>query len=314
MEFALVLLILLFAALAGTVWYSYRTAFYPKVRPWQETLRIEIEEGRLLNFSEVNAWDKEEIKVRSNFGYDLFGILFPVKNPRGCVVLSHGITYSLCGSLKYAALFRSLGFTTLVYDNRFHGRSGGPFCSYGWFEKQDLKLIVDWVENRMGKGVLIGTHGESLGAAITLQHAAIDQRVSFLIPDCAYSDIYKLMALRMQLDYHLPPIPLLPLTRWLASLVLRFDIADASPIRTLQDITAPILFIHGDADTYIPMQMCKDMYELKQGDPRNRLYLAKGAEHAASITADRQKYAEEVESFLRSNGFLQESLAQEAVV
>lgn len=69
----------------------------------------------------------------------------------------------------------------MIYDLRHHGDSGGPNTTFGYYEKEDFKTIVDWVEERLDKDAIIGTHGESMGAAISIQQAAIDKRSHLLL-------------------------------------------------------------------------------------------------------------------------------------
>ncbi len=70
-----------------------------------------------------------------------------------------------------------------------------------------LQILVDWAFQQLDETGIVGTHGESLGAATTLQHAAIDKRISFAIADCPFSDLTELLKYRFKEDYHLPALP-----------------------------------------------------------------------------------------------------------
>lgn len=294
--------VILLTLLVSAGWFFMRTAFYPKVIPAAETLRMELDNQRLVDFEEIQGWQKEDITIESPFHYPLLGEFFPYPGSRRCIVLSHGITYSRYGSYKYIGMFRRLGFHILVYDNRFHGLSGGPCTSFGWFEKEDLRTVLDWVTNRLGPDILIGTHGESMGAGISLQHAASDSRVSFVIPDCGFSDVNELFTVRLREDYHLPAFPLMPLTRWLTRQRLGFDLDQVSPRQAIRGLKTPMLFIHGELDTYVPTWMS---VEMASDDPvHRRLYLVPGAKHAEAIVVDPQRYEEEVTRFLHQFGII----------
>ena len=199
------------------------------------------------------------------------------------------------------SLFRRRGFNILAYDARYHGSSGGPFCSFDFFEKHDLTALVDWVLKTNGENHIVGTHGESLGAATTLQHAALDPRIRFAISDCAFSDLEQLFTLRLHDDYHLPPFPILPMMGLVTRRFLKFDYHAASPIHYISEIQTPILFIHGEKDDYIPPSMSVEMHKAKTKGIR-RLYLAPNARHACAISSNPDEYDRQVGLFFREIG------------
>lgn len=59
----------------------------------------------------------------------------------------------------------------MIYDQRRHGKTGGDTTSYGYYEKFDLQAVVDWLFIEEGEDLLLGIHGESMGAATTLLYA-----------------------------------------------------------------------------------------------------------------------------------------------
>lgn len=290
-------LVLFIAAwMLAAAYYFYRVAFYPRVIPWERTYAIEVENKRF-NELEFASWERETIQIPSPYGYTLFGYYFPCPNSNKTVVMSHGITYSLYGQVKYMPVFRRRGYNILLYDLRHHGRSGGHHCTFGFYEKNDLKAVVDWAFKRLGPGGTLGTQGESLGAAITLQHAALDPRLSFAIADCPFSDLTRLFAIRLRADYHLPVFPLLPLASMVCKVINGVSFADISPLRDISKIEFPLMLAHGDQDTYIPPFMSQEIYRAKQKGQR-WLYIAPGAAHAQSTIIQADEYQNQVNRFL----------------
>ncbi len=65
--------------------------------------------GKLIE-EEYLAWEQENVTIQSPYGYPLCGKYFPISGSSSTVILSHGITYNLYGSVKYMPIFRELGF------------------------------------------------------------------------------------------------------------------------------------------------------------------------------------------------------------
>jgi pimeloyl-ACP methyl ester carboxylesterase len=99
-----------------------------------------------------------------------------VGNRRGTVVYLHGIADNRASARGIIQRYRARGLDVLAYDSRGHGDSGGETCTYGFFEKQDLRRIIDSITS--GPVILLGT---SLGAAVAIQEAADDPRVSAIV-------------------------------------------------------------------------------------------------------------------------------------
>ncbi len=286
---------LLFVLLAAG-FYFFRVAYYPKVLSVQRTWDLPIEHGHF-DPDDYKSWDREVVTIPSRFGYTLYGEYYPLPGANKTVVLSHGITNSIYGQVKYMPIFRRLGYNLLAYDHRFHGRSGGSSCTFGYYEKHDLKTVVDYAFSRLPAGGKVGTQGESLGAGVTLQHAAIDHRIAFAIPDCPYSDLHALFTLRGRLDYHIPPFPLLNLSNLFSRILLGFTTHQVSPLKDAPSIKAPVLLIHGLDDTYIPPSMSQDIFAALPAG-LGHLHLVPGAGHAEALVTDPKGYEQVVTQFL----------------
>ena len=91
---------------------------------------------------------------------------------RGTLVYLHGVADNRAAVAGIVSRFTAQGFDVVAYDSRAHGNSQGDACTYGFYEKEDLRSVLDTLDP--GPIVLIGT---SLGAAVALQEAADDSRV-----------------------------------------------------------------------------------------------------------------------------------------
>lgn len=293
----LLFILLVLLAISGAGYYFARIIIYPRVHPYQYTYEHEVEEGKISE-PDFAALPRQEIHLRSPFGYDLFGIYIPQAGATRTVVLAHGITWSLYGMVKYMWMFHRRGFNLLLYDHRNHGRSGGKNTTFGFYEKHDLKVMVDWAFAQLPEGGTVGTMGESLGAATALQEAALDPRLSFVVADCPFSDFEALVIYRASQDYpFLPGRILAKIASQFTFALSGFRLADARPIARLGEVKTPILFCHGQQDDYIPPQMSVEMHRAKtQG--LARLYLAPNAKHAQALWNNQEEYDRVVGAFL----------------
>lgn len=273
---------------------------YPKTFAVEETYRIEVEKG-YLDERVFTALPQQEVRIPSRYGYDLFGLYFPVPGANKTVVIAHGITYTLYGMTKYMDSYLRRGFNVLLYDHRNHGRSGGGNSTFGYYEKWDLQSVVDWARAQLAAGGVVGVMGESFGAATALQQAALDAELAFVVADCAFSDLGDLLVYRLKQDFGLPPFPVVGLARFWIWLLTGAVVGQISPRGEMDKIVAPALLIHGAADAYIPPKMAEELYWAKTQGVR-QLYLAPSADHALSIVVDAAAYDRVVGAFLSQIG------------
>jgi pimeloyl-ACP methyl ester carboxylesterase len=195
---------------------------------------------------------------------------------RGTIVYLHGIADNRGSAAGVVQRFLPRGFDVVAYDSRAHGDSEGDACTYGFFEKQDLRRVVDTLP--AGPIVLIGT---SLGAAVALQEAADDPRISAVVAAETFSD------LRTVATERAPAI----LTNGtidrafaLAQKQASFVVDDVHPQNAARRINVPVLLIHGAQDVETPSAHSERVYAALTGP--KRLLLVPGAGHNGSLRAD----------------------------
>ena len=148
-------------------------------------------------------------------------------------------------------------------------------CTYGFLEKRDLRRVVDGLPP--GPVVLMGT---SLGAAVALQEAAADPRITSVIAAEAFSDLRTVATERA--PWFLPP-PVVRKAFQVAEQRGGFLVDAVSPMEAARAIRAPVLLIHGADDRETPPAHSQRIFEALAG-PR-RLLLVPGAGHNQSLNA-----------------------------
>jgi fermentation-respiration switch protein FrsA (DUF1100 family) len=84
-------------------------------------------------------------------------------------------------------MFLNQGYAVLLPDSRAHGASEGRFVTYGLLEKYDVLAWASWMK-RAGCANLYGL-GESLGASILIQAAAVQSVFAAIVAECPYADL-----------------------------------------------------------------------------------------------------------------------------
>lgn len=238
---------------------------------------------------------KEYITLISHDGLKLKGE-FIDNNSNMTMIFVHGITVSRIWSIKYIEMFYDRGWNILLYDQRRHGKSEGVFSTYGYYEKLDLDLWVDFVAERKCKNSIIGIHGESMGAATALQYIDINKYADFIIEDCGFCSLRELL-MRKAKNSSIILYPFYYFASLEAKLRAKFIFSDIRPIDMVEKSKIPIMFIHGDKDDFVPWDMSVKMYEAKEIGEK-AMYIAKGAAHARAIEVDKSSYEKEVFKFV----------------
>lgn len=271
----------------------------PRQLSYETLYRMELAE---CHFDEIayQAMIKTEFEIDSDYGYKLSCEMLETElslkeNPKKIVVICHGYASAKCACIKYAQIYLELGFTAILYDHRNHGMSGKAFTTMGYYEKHDLKKVIDWCFEQYTKECQVITHGESMGGATVLLHVGIDDRVKCVISDCAYSDLKSLLKHQLKRYYHLPRF-LIPFVNVCTFFRAGFWYKQVCPIEVVGKSNKPILFIHGMSDNFVPTEMAKKMYERKLD--KKVLFLVADAKHAQSCIVDPQGYKNIVAEFL----------------
>jgi len=248
---------------------------------------------------------KENVVIKSPYGYPLSGTFIPNPEPTNkTIVFVHGFMENRTVGLNYMSIYMQAGFNLLLIDSRDHGESGGDSVTWGNLEKYDLDQWISWVQQHFPNGT-IGVHGISMGAATALLHAELNEsnkRVAFYIADSAYSDFETLMELQINryLDSNNSEIAkiLLQYANVISYFHSRSTFQQASPLRAVQHVTTPILYIHGDADELVPAYMSLELQEATKGP--SEVFIFTNSTHGSAIFDDQKSYKEIVQNFIQA--------------
>ena len=264
-------------------------------------LRYKNLQSRLKYGVQFLGW--QPIRIYSRYGYALEGTFIPNPIPSNkTIIILHGISATQNMGLHYKDMYLSNGYNLLLYDSRAHGISGGSCVSWGYYEKYDLDQWIDWALEKNPQST-IDVHGVSMGAATALMHAPLNEstkRVKFYIADSAYDDLKTLITEKMvNLTHSKNPYWIEILVTY-ASVVAYFQSGfsyeEVSPIKTITNVTTPILFLHGEADTLVPPTMSYNLYQAVNG--YRDILTFPNVVHGKAVIDRKEDYYDTVAKFL----------------
>lgn len=76
----------------------------------------------------------------------------------------------------------------LCFDFSGCGLSEGEYISLGWYERDDVDVVVEWLR-KSNKVSTIGIWGRSMGAVTGLMHADRDPSIAGLVLDSPFTNL-----------------------------------------------------------------------------------------------------------------------------
>ena len=185
----------------------------------------------------------------------------------------------------------------LLVDERAHGQSEGEYIGFGCLDRKDALGWIGWVLKECGESVQILLHGTSMGGSTVLMASGLElpTQVKGIVSDCAFTSPKYVFTHVLHTMYHLPAFPMIQIADRVNKEKAGYGLDECNAAREVQKATVPILFIHGEADTFVPTRMCKEMYD-NCASPKQILTVP-GAAHAESYYKDTAAYEQALDSF-----------------
>jgi pimeloyl-ACP methyl ester carboxylesterase len=191
----------------------------------------------------------------------------------------HGARWSLSNNLFRIARLQRMGFAVLAIDYRGFGRSDGELPSEkdAYADAQTawayLRLLEPDAQRRF-------VYGHSLGGAVAIDLATRNDDVAGLIVESTFTSIRDMAEV---MGYGALPLG--------AVLTQHFD-----SLAKVAQVGAPVLFVHGTGDRYVPHSMSERLYAAAP-EPK-RLLLVENAGHSNVSGVAFERYAAAVRDFI----------------
>ena len=255
---------------------------YPETQPWVDSLR---RVGGLRDtFVTMPTGERHHALFVRRDG-----------NRRTALVL-HGWRGSSIDILFLARIYeQEMGYNIVVPDFHAHGLSDGDMIQMGWLDRLDMR---EWLKIFQTDSMVV--HGVSMGGATAMMMSGMgypeDIKDIRFVDDCGYTSVWDEFAGELKNQFGLPEVPLMYITSLLCKLHNGWSFGDASAIRAVRRTNHPILFIHGDEDTFVPTEMVYRLYKVCPSKEKS-LWITKGAKHAESYKLYKEEYVRRVREF-----------------
>lgn len=247
---------------------------------------------------------EEKVHFRTSDGLRLCGILSKApKKTSECIVLCHGISVDKEERGVFTSLAKELtnaGFNVFRSDFRGHGESEGVSTDMTIKgETEDLEAAVKFLQKKGFKkfGIVAASFAGGPAAFYVSKHQEIvkalvlwNSLIDYSSEESAATPWVKKYWGRSALEriqkYGFTEVGS---SRFRVGRNLMLEIGVLKPWQELLQLKIPILFIHGDADTYISY---KDSIKYSKLVKNGTLVIIKGAEHGFH---DNPKHAQEAD-------------------
>lgn len=186
------------------------------------------------------------------------------KPPRGTVILLSGATLSRYTLLPWALGLASEGYRAIMVDYRGHGDSTGQYMTYGLREALDLRQAVEVLRDRRILEDPLVFFGISMGAATALLTAAELDKLTAIVAIEPYADAAEAIhgvgrGINPNLSAFVSDERMgKAIDR--ASTMIGHEIRKIRPVEIMDQIHTPVLFIHGQSDSWIPPKHSMELY------------------------------------------------------
>jgi pimeloyl-ACP methyl ester carboxylesterase len=258
------------------------------------------------------------VRFRSFDGISLRGMFLyadRTKPRKGLILFCHEFNSDMYSCARYCRALLESGYDLFSFDFRGHGESS---CDEGYQPRQwvsdreindamgAIAFVEDYLESQ-NLPVEIGMFGISRGAGAAILASLRNPAVKAIATDGLFSSDRTLEDLmrrwasifaKVRFVYENHPPAFWQFLRWLLFIFAhrKFNCRYPSARKGLKHmIPRPIFMIHGERDSYIPVDQAKFLLKLAS-EPKS-LWIVPGAKHNQGVIVSPQEYAEKTVGF-----------------
>ncbi|TGK59201.1 alpha/beta hydrolase [Leptospira wolffii] len=236
----------------------------------------------------------EKIEFKSASGGIIRGWFNNSSNPKGTIILLHGIRANRLSMLERSNLLVEHGYSTLLIDFQAHGESDGDLITIGVKESEDVKSAIHFIKEKHHRSK-VGIIGSSLGGASALL-ADVSEEIDFMIIESVFSTIDLAIRNRVAIRIAKPIAFLTPIAYYILKAEINIPETGLDPVDHIYMVKCPIFVISGKDDLYTFESESLNMYQ-KAPAPKE-LWLIDKAGHVDLYAFAKIEYENRILSFI----------------
>ena len=207
-------------------------------------------------------------------------------------------TFTEAFKMQVLSDYYSNGCSVLYVEQRGQHESGGDYIGFGLTERYDCIEWTNWAVCRCGKNLPIYLAGISMGAATVLNcnEMSPPDQVKIIIEDCGFTSAEAVMNNTLKDMIGFKFMPIVKLGSVVSKVKAGYFFSESDPLRNMNKAKNPVLFIHGEQDTYVPFAYGKELYDACP-TPKDYLWVPNTV-HAFSYYNAKDEYEQKVKDFI----------------
>lgn len=235
--------------------------------------------------------DTQTVTITARDGISLVGHWYPCENPKRILIAAHGWRTTWNRDFGMVAPFlHQHNCSILFLEQRGQNSSGGDYMGFGVTEQFDCLDWVDYVLSEKSQTLPIYLFGISMGGATVLMASGLPlpEAVHGIIGDCGFTSPDAIWEHVVKDNLHVPYFPHRAAAGRLYRKRNHIDPFGYSALDALSRTQVPVLLIHGEADSFVPVEMAYENYNAC-ASPK-RLLTVPEAGHVMSYYVDPERY------------------------
>ena len=240
----------------------------------------------------------ENVSFTTKDGLTLKGWFVPGKKKNATIIVGHGYPFEKSNVVPHASFLHD-EFNLFFFDFRYFGESEGAYTTVGLKEQEDLLAALSYLKSRKDiDAKRIGGMGFSMSAATMIMTET--EELKAIVAESSFADLDAMV----RQSYRIFPGPLkLPFvwaTNFWARLFFGIHPKGVSPAKSIANKKIPILLIHGDRDSQIPVENSKIIYE-NSNKKTTELWTVEGVDHGGVHATHPKEYEGRVREFFEKH-------------